>query len=125
MSTAGQIMRYQNPNAVIGEENNAVCMIEDWSDPDGRMYRMEYQSTPDGRHALAYCLSNPWDRQRPNAGMGYAESHVASDGLLCMGTRHVKELKSSPYDIETVISRARYWCTGFSVLKETGEFPQL
>ena len=126
MSIATQIMKRMNGNALVGEdENGAECMIEDWSDPDGRMYRLEYLSTTDGHHALAYCRSNPWDRTSPNAGTDYVESHVSPDGLLCLGPNHGKSLQSSPYDIETVILRARFWCTGFSVMQETGEFPQL
>lgn len=125
MDQATAIMCRHNNNALIGkDEDGAVSMIEDWTDPDGRMYRMEYRSTEDGNHTLAYCRYNPWGNG-PNSGVSYATGHVASDGLLCLGSEHGTDFRTSPYDLATVISRARYWCTGFSVLKETGTFPQL
>lgn len=127
MNTAARTMyRFRGAGTVViaGDRDGAVCMIEDVTDPDGRVYRMEYKSTPDGRHALAWCRSNPWDRQRPNAGVGYAAGHVNSEGMLCLGNDHRTSYASSPYSIENVIQRARYWCTAFSVLKETGRFPQ-
>lgn len=128
MNNAAQIMyRFRDTGTVViaGDRDGAVCMIEDVTDPDGRVYRMEYKSTPDGRHALAWCRSNPWDRRNSNAGVGYSDGHVNSEGLLCLGASHGSNYSSSPYDIASVIRRSRYWCTAFSVLKETGRFPQL
>jgi len=118
-------MIQHNRNALIGRDaDGAICMIEDWTDPDGRMYRMEYRSTPDGNHALAFCRHNPWGGG-PNSGVNYATGHVNTDGLLCIGNDHGSDYARSPYNLATVIMRGRYWCTGFSVLKETGSFPQL
>jgi hypothetical protein len=118
------MMHRANANALVGSEDGVVVMIEDCTDPDGRIYRMEYQSTPDGRHAAAFCRFNPWGRT-PNAGVSSVDGHVWEDGSLCMGSRHYGgSVDGSPYDLATVIQRARYWCTAFSVLKETGEFPQ-
>ena len=117
------IMGVLNRNALIGVDNGEVAIIEDVTDPDGRMYRMEYRSTPDGRHATAFCRFNPWG-DTPDAGEDPISSHVFSDGSICMGEHHFGgNLHSSPYDLETVVTRARFWCTGFSVLKETGRFP--
>ena len=123
---AARMMSSLNPNALVGFEEGKVIMIEDHSDPDGRMFRIEYRSTTDGQHALAYCLHNPWDGTgRPNAGEAYGVGHVAEDGFLCLGTDSTRSLQCSPYDLERVILRSRYWCTGFSVLKETGAYPNL
>lgn len=124
MSQALTIMRQFNPHAITAEEDGYLVMIEDVSDPDGRLYRLEYRATPDGRKAIAFCLHNPWSvGGPPNGGEEYAVGHVAADGFLCLGTASVKKLDDSPYYLEFTIRRARYWCTGFSVLKETGEFP--
>ena len=121
---AEAVMRGFNPHALIGSENGRAVMIEDVSDPDGRMYRMEYQSTGDGRKAVAFCRHNPWGKV--NAGVSLSEGHVASDGLLCMGSAHSysRDPARSRYDLAFVIQRGRYWCTALSVLKETGRFPQ-
>ena len=127
MSPAEEVMRRMNPHGLTGEdEDGAIVMIEDHADPDGRMYRMEYRSSPDGKHTVAYCRYNPWGvKGRPNAGAGYATGHVAEDGFLCLGAKHSgRKIADSPYDVAYAIRRARFWCTAFSVLKETGTFPQ-
>lgn len=125
MSPAEQIIKHFNSNAVVTKENGLIVMIEDVIDPDGRVYRIEYRSTPDGKRANGYCLFNPWGgRGNPNAGEEFVPSHVASDGFLCLKPGSSKVVEQSPYDLEFAIKRARYWCTGFSVLKETGTFPQ-
>lgn len=121
MTAAQNIMTQFNRNALIGSEDGIDVMIEDWSDPDGRIYRLEYQSTPDGRHAIAFCRFNPWGSL--NGGEEYEKGHVDTNGFLCVGLQSVKALQQSPYDIRYVIERGRFWCTAFSVLKETGEFP--
>lgn len=94
-------------------------------DPDGRLYVLEYVSTPNARHAIVFCRKNPWG-STPNAGVEYHIGHVASNGFLCLGSDHKSQrLLDSPYPLEFVIKRARYWCTAFSYFKETGTFPQL
>ena len=124
MNPALSVMRQFNPQALVGKEDGYCVMIEDASDPDGRMYRIEYRSTADGGRAVAFCLYNPWGRiGMPAAGEEYTVGHVAADGFLCLGEDTTRELDCSPYDLEFTIRRARYWCTAFSVLKETGEFP--
>ena len=127
MTTAELLMRQFNRNGLIGEnEAGHVCLIEDVIDDpgDGRVYRIEIESTPDGRHAIAFCRFNPWGDI--NGGEEYQTGHVDSNGFLCLGPDHRgKDVESSPYELGFVIKRARYWCTGFSVLKETGEFPNL
>lgn len=124
-SQANTIMNRFNPNAMIGSENGADVMIEDWSDPDGRIYRMEYQSTQDGQHAVAYCRFNPWGgRNNVTSGVSALQGHIFQDGSICMGSGHGASVQTSPYTLETVIQRGRFWCTAFSVLKETGRFPK-
>lgn len=116
-------MRKHNANALVGVEADGIVMIEDVTDGDGRMYRLEYRSTPDTHHAIAFCRWNPWGTL--NGGEQYTVGHVDSDGFLCLGKAHTgKGLCDSPYDLEYVIARARFWTTAFSILKETGEFPQ-
>ena len=124
MSQAQDIMRRFNPNALVGSEGDIDVMIEDFSDPDGRIYRMEYQCTPDGRHAVAFCRYNPWGGV--NGDESAVVGHVWPDGSLCMGSRHMGHgpVSDSPYPLDKVVQRGRYWCTAFSVLKETGRFPQ-
>ena len=113
-----------NPNAVTGEENGHVVVIEDVVDPDGRVYRLEYHATPDGRRAIAWCRFNPWATQGPpGVGTDYFVSHVAPDGFLCLGNPCERDLAKSPFGLDFAIRRARFWCTGFSVFMESGAFP--
>ena len=122
MNQAEIIMRQFNSNALIAREEDYIIMIEDVMDPDGRIYRIEYRSTPDAQRAIAFCIYNPWGDK--NGGESYRKGHVANNGFLCLGPDHGdKELKNSPYDLKYAILRGRFWCTGFSVLKETGSFP--
>ena len=124
MSTAYEMMHNANPNALIGQEGPYIVMIEHVTDPDGRMYNMEYQSTHDGHGAVAYCRYNPWSRSgKPQAGEDLLDCHVFSDGLICMGDDHSATPSDSPHNLQTVINRARFWCTAFSVFKETRHFP--
>ena len=121
MTPAATLARSLNPNAVIGEEAGRVIAIEDVKDPDGRIYRLEYHATPDGRRAIAWCRFNPWSSGgTPNAGTDYFVSHVAPDGFLCLGNPCERDLAKSPFGLDFTIRRARFWCTGFSVLKDTG-----
>ncbi len=122
MSTAQDIMKSHNRNALVDNDDGVDVMIEDVADPDGRLFRVEYQSTEDGRHAVAVCRYNPWGSV--NGGEEYEVGHVDADGFICIGKASVKSVESSPYTLVFAIARARYWCTAFSVLKETGEFPE-
>lgn len=113
---AYQIMRRHNPNGMIGLEDRIVCMIEDHTDPDGRLFRIEYQSTSDGRHANAWVRHNPWGP--------VTDMHTINGGMICIGAgSHDSNPTRSPYDLETVITKARFWCIAISVYHETGEFP--
>lgn len=124
MSAAQDTMRQVNRNAMIDSEAGIDLMIEDFTDPDGRMYRMEYQSTPDGQHAAAFCRYNPWGGPPHRGGEDNRFSHIFSDGSICMGKEHFGgTVSDSPYSLETVINRARYWCTAYSVYMEIGKFP--
>ena len=122
VSTASRTMRRFNRHAVVGiEADGTVVMIEDVTDSDGRMYRLEYRSTADGRRAVAYCRWNPWSPGRsPNAGVSYGTGHVSSSGLICVGSKATSNLASSPYNLEFTIRRARYWCDLFSFFKQNG-----
>jgi hypothetical protein len=122
MTAVNDTMARLNPQALVGAESDYAVVIEDVSDPDGRMYRLEYQCSPDGRHAIAYCRHNPWGTPS-NAGEDVTRCHCYTNGLLCLGATHVGAIRLSPHDLATVVQRARYWCTAFSVLKETGQFP--
>jgi hypothetical protein len=123
MSTAENIIRSMNHSALVTQENGNVVGIEEHWDSarDRRLYKLEYQSTPDGRRAIARVLYNPWGGSgRPNAGKGYAECHVDSSGLLCVGSNPSSSVETSSYDLATVIKRARLWCTTFSAWAEGG-----
>ena len=123
-STAETLMRRLNAHVLVGKEGGNLVFIEDVTDPDGRMFRMEYRSTPDGRHAYAWCLHNAWGgRGNRNAGVGYAAGHVRNDGFLCLGNGMTDAVATSPFTLEAVVQRARFWCTAFSVYRETGQFP--
>lgn len=116
---ASQIMKQMNSNALVVLENGIICMVEDLTDPDKRMYRIEIQSTPDGAHAVAYCRYNPWG----NNPFDYRTSHMAEDGFLCITAGTDRSVTTSPINVKDAILRARYWCTAYSVLRETGQFP--
>lgn len=125
-SQATNVMRRLNPRALVAEENGCAVFIEEhWDcDSDKRLYKLEYRSTFDGRHAIAFCLKNPWSRGgAPNAGVEVTKGHVFSDGLLCLNSQHARSPAQSSMDLKTVVQRARYWTVAFSVLKETGTFP--
>lgn len=123
MTNAFEIMRCLNPHALTGQEDGVDVFIEDFADPDERMYRIEYQSTSDGQHAVALCRFNPWGAL--NGDEDYQTGHVDSEGFICVGDQSVKSVTESPYDLRFVVQRARFWCTAFSVLKETGAFPKV
>lgn len=110
-----------NSKMLVGDENRLVVGIEDVIDPDGRIYRLEYRSTPDAKHAIAFCLSNPWDRSKPNAGQNYTKAHVATDGLICTGGEVHRTVPRSPYRLDWTIERARFWCIAFSAFMETND----
>ena len=122
MNKAESIIREFNGKALVAVENNYMVFIEDCKDLNGKLYRIEYRSTPDGEKSIAYCIKNPWGDK--NGKEKYEKGHVAEDGFLCLGPKHTdKSLQNSPYHLKYVIERVRYWCIGFSVLKETGSFP--
>ena len=93
-------------------------------DADGRPYLIEFQFTQDLRRAIAYCRRNPW-ANTPNAGQAYTKGHVREDGLICVGPEQSANLETSRYAMPYVRKRVEYWCTAFSHLVETGEFPNL
>lgn len=120
MSRAFQMMKSANPNALIGPDyDGSVAMIEDHTDPDGRMYRIELKSTPDACHAIAYCRYNPWG----NNPYSYPDSHLKDNGFICLCQNATETLSNSPINLKDAISRARFWCTGYSYLREHGSFP--
>jgi hypothetical protein len=110
-SIAHSTMRRINPNALCGWEGRHPVYIEDHTDPDGRMFRLEYRCDAEGRNAVAYCRYNPWGR----AAHSIHQSHLFGDGRICLGSR--------AFTLEEAVLRARYWCTAYSVLRETGHFP--
>ncbi len=116
-SRSGEVLR--------GMCGDAAVQIRDIRDSDGRTFRVEFQSTPDGAHATARVLHNPWSRagQGPNAGTAYVQSHVSPRGYVCVGEGATYTLKDSPHDLDFVVKRTEFWVTGFSFFKETGRFP--
>lgn len=124
MSPAEDIIDAFNPNALkVEQEDGTFVFIEDVADLDGRLFRIEYESTWGGEGATAFCRHNPWGGV--NGGQEFDVGHVANDGLLCLGDVHdIDHPEESPYSLDYVIRRARYWAIGFSILMETGRFPQ-
>lgn len=123
-----QIMLELNPRVFASEENGYAVFVEhNWdSKEDKRNYKLEYRSTFDGKKAVALCVYNPWgENGRPNAGVSASRGHVFDNGFLCLSGNHTTEVSESELNLETVVMRSRYWCTGFSYFKETGEFPNL
>ena len=124
-SGAAAIMRRLNPNAVGMHQGRNIVFIEDVMDSEAvrRFYRIEYRSNPAGTRAIAICLSNPWNRNDVTAGTEASCGHVYNDGKLCLGSEAHQTVSSSNYSLEHAVRRARYWAAAFSVLKETGSFP--
>lgn len=100
------------------DRDDAVCMIEDVRDPDGRMYRLEYRSTYDGLHSNAFCRFSPW-----GAFDDYPGGHADDTGFICISANIARDYRASGVPLNILIPRARYWCTAYSVFRETGEFP--
>ena len=125
-SQSDKIMDELNAHALKGREGNNAIYIEDvWDcEEDARIYRIEYLSTLDGRNAIAYCRSNPWNRSNVTCGYSFSKGHVHEDGFICMGNNYSRNPSESQFDLQTTVERARFWCLAFSVLKETGTFPQ-
>lgn len=110
-SRAASTMSLLNHNALRGHENGREVFIEDHSDPDGRMYRLEYQCDADGSNAVAYVRHNPWGRSQAPA----TQCHLFADGRICLGNRS--------YRLDEAVSRARYFCAAYSYYREHGRFP--
>ena len=117
-----RVMKGFNANMLIGEDGQFIVGIEDhYDEPGGKLYRLEFLSTRDGRHANAWVRHNPWDPSRPNAGCDYHAGHVNSEGFLCLAGATTHDTAKSPFDLDFAVQRARFWCTAFSYWKETGD----
>jgi len=113
-------LRELNPQMLIAWDGGRICAIEDHTDPDGRMFRLEYETTADGAKAIAWCRHNPWSPGAP-----VLEPHTTNGGLICVGpAAHTTDVNASRHDLEFVVPRARFWCIGVSVFHETGQFPE-
>ena len=106
--------RLGNSRFLHTTESGWHVFVEDVPDPDGRWYRVEYRCLEDGRNATAWIRYNPWGVNP----YSYEQSHVSSDGFVCVG----KDLSRdhSPYGLEFVVRRTRFWCTGYSCLRQHG-----
>lgn len=104
-------MRRLNPNVLHGAENGREVFVEDWFDPDGRPYRLEYQCDTGGGNCTAYVRHNPWG----NNPYPSTQSHLFSNGQICLG--------NGTYSLEQTVLRARYFCTAYSYFREHGSFP--
>ena len=112
---ARDIMNQFNHNALSGTEGNVEEFLEDVKDPDGRWYRVEYRCRADGSDATAWLRYNPWGDQ---GALDYLQSHLSDDGFVCLGAESSRE--NSPYNLAFAVARARFWCTGYSYLRERG-----
>ena len=111
-SRARDTMFRLNQRAFVARDGEQECFIEDVTDADGRMYRIEYRCNPSGRKALAYCLFNPW----PAAAIPITDSHLMSNNSICTSAR----AHQGGDDLEYTVARARFWCNGYSFLREHG-----
>jgi hypothetical protein len=112
--SASSIMNRLNANALRHRSWNRDHFIEDVRDPDGRWYRIEYICDHDGCNVVAFCRFNPWGANP----YSYHQSHLRSDGFICYaGGLHSNR---SPYNLDYAVERVRFWCTGYSYLREHG-----
>lgn len=110
-----------NSNALVARDGDHICFIEDVLDLDLRWYRIEVVSTLNGEHAVAWCRYSPWALPPTTS---YEQGHVFADGFICIGSGlDGRAPEHSPFDIETAIRRARFWCIAYSVLIIEGYFP--
>lgn len=108
---AQRIMRGLNRHVLCGQDGGEMVFIEDHSDPDGRMYRLEYRTDPGGTQATAWCRYKPW----PNKYYKIRECHLFGSGEVCLGNR--------AYNLHDAVKRARYWASAYSYLREHGSWP--
>lgn len=113
-NAAQRQMSVLNPNAFQGEEGAEQIFIEDITDADRRVFRVEYRCNDDGRNATAYLLYDPWSGNP----YPYEDSHLGDDGFICIG-KHVGHTRS-PYNLDFAVRRVRFWCNGYSFLQEHG-----
>jgi len=101
-----------NPNTLCFKENNKSVFLEDHTDPDGRLFRLEYMCDENGRVTKAYVRHNPW----PPADVAIGNTHLMGDEI-CIGPRsHAQD----GYDLADTVLRARHWCGCYSLLREHG-----
>lgn len=128
MTKAADILRSFNRNMLLGYENNLTIGFEDHTDPDGKLFRLEYKSTHSGDQAVSYCRYQPWGALH-NSGW---VCHLHSKGLICSGPaihnlvtepENFDHVKKSPYKLNWIVERSRYWCAVYSYYREHGRFP--
>ncbi len=110
--SAASVMRRLNPNCLCAIENGRFVVIEDVP-VEEHWFRLEYQCDLDGRHATAWCRSNPLGVDA----FGAHQNHLLAGNQICLGT--------GSFDLDTAVRRARYWTLGYVCLRRTGEFPNL
>lgn len=117
MTAAEIIIKRLNPKAVVGRDPSLPGLIIGIEDVivDNRIFRLEYRSTEDGKHANAYILYNPFGHETLDPRI----THLESDGQLCLDSNSTKNTYRSPYSLERTIKRARYWCYLYTYLKES------
>jgi hypothetical protein len=107
-------MQQLNPRAIFGREEGKQIIIEDVKDPDGRWYRIEYKCNSDGSSTTARVLYNPWGSNP----YSWGESHLSPSGEICLGNG--AHQNPSPFTLDFAVRRARFWCMGYSFLREKG-----
>jgi hypothetical protein len=101
-----------NPRAFAARDGRKDVFIEDVHDADGRWYRLEYRCNPSGKRALAYCLADPW----PAEDIAMTDSHLMDDRSICTSA----QAHLGGDDLAYTVARARFWCDGYSFLREHG-----
>ena len=123
VNKAIRLMKAANPRALIAMEGEFAVMIEDVLDdklPQGKLYRIEYKSTPDANHSAAYCV---WWPHGPITTIPAAHVHLRDGrGWICIGHGASSVVTDSSIDLDVCIKRARYWVMAMSYFKQTGQF---
>ena len=99
--------RFNESMLIATEQENDLLGIEDFFDPEGRSFRIEYHSSFDGKKAYAICLFTPWlvsDLEQEN---------LLVDGRIWLGpnkSRDEENANGTEGVLDWVIPRVRYWC---------------
>lgn len=90
----------------LAPDGKSAIMIKDIADADGRVYRVEFQSTLDAKKCVAVVRHNPWSKpgEGPAAGTMYTQSHRSSCSSASRGTSHPGRWRLSSFRRKTELT---------------------